>query len=49
MQRTVAIRHKPQMQERLNTGPLDPDSTGLCRLSQMPDPRRQAAFWKLHL
>jgi hypothetical protein len=49
MQRIVAIRHKPQMPESLNTVPLEPDSIDLSRLSQMPDPRRQAAFWKLHL
>jgi hypothetical protein len=50
MQRTVAMRHKPQVQGRAHAGPLDePDSVDFNGLSQMPDPRRHAAFWKLHL
>jgi hypothetical protein len=50
MQRTVAMRHKPPVQRRVPTGPLDePVSVDFSGLSQMPDPRRHAAFWKLHL
>jgi hypothetical protein len=50
MQRTVAMRHKPQVQGRVNARPLDePGSVDFSGLSQMPDPRRHAAFWKLHL
>jgi hypothetical protein len=49
VQRTIAMRHKPPVQGRVNTGPLEPGSIDFSGLSQMPDPRGQAAFWKLHL
>jgi hypothetical protein len=50
MQRTVSMRHKPQVQGRVNARLLDePGSVDFSGLSQMPDPRRHAAFWKLHL
>lgn len=50
MQRTVAIRHKAQqVLERVNTGQLEPGSLDCSGLSRMPDPRRQEAFWRLHL
>jgi hypothetical protein len=49
MQRTVAMRHKPPVQGRVNTRSLDPGCVDFSGLSQMPDPRGQAAFWKLHL
>jgi hypothetical protein len=50
MQRTLAMRHKPQVQGQVHARPLDEsDSVDLSGLSQMPDPRRHAAFWKLHL
>jgi hypothetical protein len=50
MQRTVAMRHKSPVQRRVPPGPLDePVSVDFNGRSQMPDPRRHAAFWKLHL
>ncbi|PWT77895.1 MAG: hypothetical protein C5B60_01985 [Chloroflexi bacterium] len=50
MQRTVAMRHNPpEHGGQMNSEPLEPGHGDYSGLSQMPDPRRQAAFWKLHL
>jgi hypothetical protein len=50
MQRTVAMHHNPPAHGvPVDSGPLEPGYGDYSRLPPMPDPRRQAAFWKLHL
>ncbi|MGO8948553.1 MAG: hypothetical protein ACLQUY_13010 [Ktedonobacterales bacterium] len=52
MQRTIAMRNSRQIDQRVDSGPLEPAlaQAGFgSRLSGIPDPRWNAAFWKLHL